>query len=319
MKSQTIHTNEMTLRPFFGRLANKTTRNPIGAARLSTVAPTHDHKEVAMKTHVSRHTDRVGFSLTKEISTSRVVSIRHFSTIVAVALFTLLFVSICTAQQASTMAVPNLIRYSGTLKDTQGVASAPSSTIGVTFAIYKQQDGGAPVWQETQNVTAAAGGQYSVILGSTTATGLPDDLFSQQEERWLGVQVQGQAEEARVLLVSVPYAFKAHEAETLGGLPASAFVKAAPDANNGTSVNALATNGVAASGGTSAGMASQQLFTCTGCAAGIIPVLTDGTGGNLANLLMSQAVSGATVVNDSGSFNLSTVPRVFIRSQAKMY
>ena len=31
-----------------------------------------------------------------------------------------------------------------------------------------------------------------------------------------------------MLLVSVPYAFKAHEAETLGGLPASAFVKAPP-------------------------------------------------------------------------------------------
>ena len=82
------------------------------------------------------------------------------------------------------------------------------------------------VWMETQNVTPDSNGQYSVILGSTTATGLPDDLFSQQEQRWLGVQVQGQAEQARVLLVSVPYAFKAHEAETLGGLPASAFVKA---------------------------------------------------------------------------------------------
>ena len=38
----------------------------------------------------------------------------------------LLFVSICSAQQASTTAVPNLIRYSGTLKDAQG--AAPSST-----------------------------------------------------------------------------------------------------------------------------------------------------------------------------------------------
>jgi hypothetical protein len=153
---------------------------------------------------------------------------RHFSTILAVALSTLLFISICAAQQTSTTAVPNLIRYSGTLKDAQGTASVPSTTIGVTFSIYKQQDGGAAVWMETQNVTPDAGGQYSVILGSTTATGLPDNLFSQQEQRWLGVQVQGQDEQARVLLVGVPYAFKAHEAETLGGLPASAFVKAAP-------------------------------------------------------------------------------------------
>ena len=73
------------------------------------------------------------------------------------------------------------------------------------------------------------------------------------------MQVQGQAEQGRVLLVSVPYAFKAHEAETLGGLPASAFVKAPPTdgsgngstgADNGTSVNALGTAGKA--GGTAA-------------------------------------------------------------------
>src|SRR5664279_5584374 len=105
---------------------------------------------------------------------------------------------------------------------------------------------GTSVWMETQNVTPDANGQYNVILGSTTATGLPDDLFLQQEQRWLGVQVQGEAEQARVLLVSVPYAFKAHEAETLGGLPASAFVKAPPSAGgaigtygDGTAVNAL--------------------------------------------------------------------------------
>jgi hypothetical protein len=158
----------------------------------------------------------------------------------AIAISTLLFVSICSAQQTATTSVPNLIRYSGTLKDAQGAAPSSSTAVGVTFSIYKQQDGGASVWMETQNVTPEANGQYSVILGSTTATGLPDDLFSQQEQRWLGVQVQGEAEQARVLLVSVPYAFKAHEAETLGGLPASAFVKAPPSgAADGTSVNAL--------------------------------------------------------------------------------
>ncbi len=165
---------------------------------------------------------------------------RRVSTIIALALCTLLCVSISSAQQTSTPAttastsVPNLIRYSGTLKDAQGAALASTTPVGVTFAIYKQQDGGAAVWQETQNVTPDANGQYNVILGNTTATGLPDDLFMQQEQRWLGVQVQGQEEQARVLLVSVPYAFKAHEADTLGGLPASAFVQAAPSSASGS-------------------------------------------------------------------------------------
>ena len=171
---------------------------------------------------------------------------RRFHTTIVLALATLLSVYICPAQQAATTSVPNLIRYSGTLKDAQGTALSSNVPVGVTFAIYNQQDGGAAVWMETQNVRSDSNGQYNVILGGTTATGLPDDLFSQQEQRWLGVQVQGQDEQPRILLVSVPYAFKAHEAETLGGLPASAFVKALPtdasrsaSADVGTSINAL--------------------------------------------------------------------------------
>ena len=77
-------------------------------------------------------------------------------------------------------AVPNFIRYSGTLKDAQGAAFT-SAAAGGTFAIYKQQDGGAPVWMDTQTVTPDASGNASVLLGGTTATGLPTDLFSQEE------------------------------------------------------------------------------------------------------------------------------------------
>ena len=243
-----------------------------------------------------------------------------------VALSTLLFVSILPAQQTSTTAtttgttssttVPNLIRYSGTLKDAQGAASVAPTTVGVTFAIYKQQDGGAAVWQETQNVTLDASGQYSVILGSTTSAGLPDDLFSQQEQRWLGVQVQGQAEQARVLLVSVPYAFKAHEAETLGGLPPSAFVKAPPTeasgsgatgAVTGTSVNALSTagkiGGNAKSTGTSAkpAVCPPDVTTTTGGPPSVIP-MWDVAGCNLVNSIMSQV--GVARIDVNGDFNV---------------
>ena len=152
---------------------------------------------------------------------------RRFKRSLAIPVFAVLLVSICSAQQAPsvTTSVPNLIRYGGTLKDAQGAPLA-SSTVGVTFSIYKQQDGGAALWMETQNVNTDSAGSYSVLLGNTTASGLPNDLFSQQEERWLGVQVQGQAEQPRIMLVSVPYAFKAHEAETLAGRSVSDFVLA---------------------------------------------------------------------------------------------
>ena len=137
----------------------------------------------------------------------------------------LVVASITFAQQSSTSSasVPNLMRYSGALKIAAGTSSS-SAALGVTFAIYKQQEGGAPVWMETQNVTPDASGHYSVLLGSTRAEGLPADLFSAQEERWLGVQVQGQPEQPRVLLVSVPYAMKAAEADRLAGHSVSEFV-----------------------------------------------------------------------------------------------
>jgi hypothetical protein len=232
---------------------------------------------------------------------------RRFSTILAIAISTLLFVSICSAQQAATTSVPNLIRYSGTLKDAQGAALSSSTAVGVTFSIYKQQDGGAAVWMETQNVTPDANGQYNVILGSTTAAGLPDDLFSQQEQRWLGVQVQGEAELARVLMVSVPYAFKAHEAETLGGLPASAFVQAAASnasgsgsTSTGTAVNALGNianaGGISQGKGAAGGRKNPPCNPVTSAGGGVANniAMWDAIPGNcdLSTSLMSQDIPG---------------------------
>jgi hypothetical protein len=148
----------------------------------------------------------------------------HMRTLTRFVLFTVLsLVAVSPAQQPSTTAVPNLINYSGTLHLPSSLKS-PAKVVGITFAIYRQQDGGASLWLETQNVTPDSTGRYSVMLGSTKVEGISADLFSTQEERWLGVQVEGEAEEPRVLLVSVPYAMKAGDAETVGGLPPSAFV-----------------------------------------------------------------------------------------------
>jgi len=224
---------------------------------------------------------------------------RRVSIIAVLALCTLLFASISSAQQTSTTAtttttsVPNLIRYSGTLKDAQGAAFASTTPVGVTFAIYNQQDGGAAVWQEMQNVTPEANGQYSVLLGSTTAAGLPDDLFSQQEQRWLGVQVQGQEEQARVLLVSVPYAFKAHEADTLGGMPASAFIKVpSSDTSNGTSINTLSSVAPAS---------PPVVANCPGVIAGYISVFT-----NLVPTICNSVIF-QTPLNAVGNIGIGTI------------
>jgi hypothetical protein len=118
--------------------------------------------------------------------------------------------------------VLRLIRFSGTARGAQGQALA--GTVGVTFALYGEQEGGTPpLWLETQNVSLDAQGRYTALLGATSNEGLPLELFSSGQARWLGIQVQGQAEQ-RVLLVAVPYALKAAEAETLAGKTASDFV-----------------------------------------------------------------------------------------------
>jgi hypothetical protein len=134
-----------------------------------------------------------------------------------------------TVAQTSTQtasALPRLVRFGGTVKDLNG--SPLTGVVGITFALYSEKTGAAPLWLETQNVTADNNGHYTVLLGSTKPEGLPADLFTSEQARWVGVQVSGQSEQPRVLLVSAPYALKAGDAETIGGLPPSAFVLAAP-------------------------------------------------------------------------------------------
>ncbi|MFZ3211349.1 MAG: hypothetical protein WA188_07520, partial [Terriglobales bacterium] len=134
------------------------------------------------------------------------------------------------AGTAST-AVPRLVKFSGVVTDTAG--SPRSGITGITFALYKEQAGGAALWLETQNVTLDAQGRYTVLLGADSAEGVPLDAFTANQAQWLGIQPEGLPEQ-RVLLVSVPYALKAADSETLGGIPASSFVLAAPTAAGAT-------------------------------------------------------------------------------------
>ncbi|UWZ85755.1 autotransporter outer membrane beta-barrel domain-containing protein [Occallatibacter riparius] len=124
----------------------------------------------------------------------------------------------------SSGAVPRLVNFSGKALDEQGKPMA--GITGVSFAIYKDQFEDDPLWMETQNAMVDAEGNYTVQLGATSVYGLPLELFSSAGSRWLGVRVNAGREQPRVLLLSVPYALKAADAQTLGGYPASAFLLA---------------------------------------------------------------------------------------------
>jgi hypothetical protein len=174
----------------------------------------------------------------------------------------------------SNQVVPPLVRFNGVLIDRSG--SPLTGIVGVTFYLYEEQQGGAPLWIETQNVQPDKTGHYTVLLGSTGSQGLPGSIFVSGQARWLGVQVQGQTEQLRSLLVSTPYALKAADAETIGGLPPSAFVLAVPG------------GGSTPSAGTSSGGASNSANIGGSGTQDYIPIWTDSSG-DLGDSILYQS------------------------------
>lgn len=128
--------------------------------------------------------------------------------------------------------VPRLVRFAGSVKDDSG--KPLTGITGLTLALYKDQQGGAALWIETQTVHLDSTGHYTVLIGSSKPAGLPTELFTSGDARWLGITPEGQGEQPRVLLTSTPYALKAGDAETIGGLPASAFVRAPEPSSEST-------------------------------------------------------------------------------------
>ena len=184
-----------------------------------------------------------------------------------------------SAQTAS--ALPRLVRFGGTAKDLN--TNPLTGVVGVTFALYSEQTGGAPLWLETQNVTADGTGHYVALVGATRPEGLPTELFTSEQARWVGVQVSGQAEQPRVLLVSAPYALKAGDAETIGGLLPSAFVLAAPPTRRAATESAVTAQ-------VTSGLTPNVAGTGT---THFIPLWTNSTG-TLGNSALFQSGTGST-------------------------
>lgn len=122
-----------------------------------------------------------------------------------------------TPGAGETSTTTHVLRYRGTI-------AAPQGVVNLTFSLYAAETGGTAVWSETQNITVDNAGSFSALIGAGTTGGLPEAIFLTESARWLGVSVTGQPEGARVLLVSVPYAMTAVEAQRLAGHDASEFV-----------------------------------------------------------------------------------------------
>jgi hypothetical protein len=217
-------------------------------------------------------------------------------------------VAVASAQQIQSAntptVVPRLLHFAGSFRPP---VSQPAGTIGATFAIYSEQEGGTPLWTEDQNVELDANGNYTVLLGATKNAGVPPELFAGGEARWLQVKFYepGEVDLPRVLLVSVPYALKAGDADTLGGKPASAYLlaglytsaqpsEAAQPAPSATAVAAKT------------GAAVMPAFTSTGTT-NYVPEFTD-TFGDIGNSVMYQNGSNIGVGTTAGAISMDIRP-----------
>ena len=199
------------------------------------------------------------------------------------------FIASPTTDASSSQPVSNhTFSFSGT------IPGQLDGVLSVTFSIYPDQQSTAALWTETQIVQVTSE-KYTVMLGSTSPTGLPSDIFSADQAHWLGVQVDGS--EKRFLLVSVPYAMKAVEAERLGGLLPSDFVTvqqlqsalqsaATPGTPTSSKTTASGPTGQAAVAGTPPQLATD--FTDNN-ASEVLLVTQQGTGFAIHAITSSQA------------------------------
>ncbi|MBC8232933.1 tail fiber domain-containing protein [bacterium] len=112
---------------------------------------------------------------------------------------------------------PRLLNYQGKLTDENGPVTG---TVSITFSIYDTPTGGAPLWSEPHDNVTVTDGLFNSILGSLNPI---DDSVLSGGERYFELTVNGEPIEPRQQVVSVLFALKAQDAETLSGHPAADF------------------------------------------------------------------------------------------------
>jgi hypothetical protein len=123
------------------------------------------------------------------------------------------FCLLCTSSFAS----PPLFNYQGTLNDSAGKPVTGDKKM--VFRIYPAVDTALTnaLWTSIEMTVKVSNGSFSVNLGENPA--FPANLFS-EDNRYLGVSVEGTELIPRQKLVSVPYALQAGSA-VFGGWPNS--------------------------------------------------------------------------------------------------
>ena len=123
-----------------------------------------------------------------------------------------LLASAALAPGTAAAAVPGLVAVEGALTASAG-SPAADGYYNVTFAIFKDQSGGNPLWIEGPVSISLKNGSFQYLLGSKTP--LSASVLSGLSTAFLSLKVESDAELPRQPLVSVAYALRAAVAEGL--------------------------------------------------------------------------------------------------------
>jgi hypothetical protein len=196
--------------------------------------------------------------------------------------------SLATAAPALAAPVPGTISFTGRLSTSAGPVTATSN---ITFHLYTAVTGGSSVWNETQSVTPSSAGLVYVELGSMTTF---DQTDFDGSTRYLEITVGTETLSPRLPINSVPYAIRATDSDTVGGMPASSFVTSVTGSgaitHSGTNTVALT---LTPCGG------ADQLYKWTGSAWSCVAIPVD------TNTTYTATTNGLITVTGANTIGLS--------------
>lgn len=159
---------------------------------------------------------------------------RHLLILTAVA--GVLCVATSPAQAQSTP--PSMLAFHGKLAAEDGPVDG---TINVQFELFDSASGGTSVWTEAHDALEIKAGAFSAVLGQSTP--ITTSLVT-ASRLYLEITVNGETLSPRMAIVSVPYALKADDANTVGGLgPADLQRRVAMTCDPGSSIRAINEDG----------------------------------------------------------------------------
>ncbi|NLE30788.1 hypothetical protein GX618_00740, partial [Candidatus Dojkabacteria bacterium] len=125
--------------------------------------------------------------------------------------------AVITAPDILGISAPNVMSFQGRLTDRSDTPiTAPTS---VTFKIYNVPSGGTALWTGTCSLTPDGDGIFDALLGSECGSAIPDTVFGENVDTYLGITVGSDTEMTpRQKIVSSAYALNA---DTLDGFDSS--------------------------------------------------------------------------------------------------